>query len=83
MLGAMDMRPFDETRAALIGREGEVLAALGINAPRRGHIRCPIPSHDDRNPSWRFDFRTGRWHCTCGSGDIFDLVIAMGRAYVA
>jgi Toprim domain len=75
------MRPFDETRAELIGRKGEVLAALSIVPSRRGHIRCPLPSHDDRNPSWRWDDRRGRWHCTCGGGDIFDLVQAMGRAH--
>jgi hypothetical protein len=79
------MTPFEETRAALIGREGEVLAALGITPPHRGHIRCVLPSHEDRNASWRFVFRTGRWFCTCTprGGDIFDLVIAMGRAHDA
>jgi hypothetical protein len=39
------MTSFEETRASLAGREGEVLAALGITPPRRGHIRCPLPSH--------------------------------------
>jgi hypothetical protein len=74
------MRGFvSETRILASGRSGEILAALGITAPRRrAHIRCPFPSHPDRNPSWRWDDRNERWHCTCGGGDILDLVIHMG-----
>jgi hypothetical protein len=62
------------------GREGEVLAALGIAAPARGHIRCPLNTHPDRHPSWRFDFRASRFHCTCSQGDLLDLAVALGRA---
>jgi hypothetical protein len=70
-----------ETRILASGRHAEILAALGIPTTRRGaHIRCPFPSHPDRNPSWRWDDRTERWHCTCGHGDILDLVVQMGRA---
>jgi hypothetical protein len=75
------MSPLDETRLALAGRENELVAALGITPTHRRHIRCPLPSHNDLNPSWRWIERRGRWYCTCGSGDIFDLVIAMGRAH--
>lgn len=77
----MPMSPFAEIHAALAGREGELLATLGIVPPRRGHIRCPLPSHDDRHPSWRWDDRRARWYCTCGGGDVFDLVTAMGWAH--
>lgn len=39
-------------------------------------IRCPNPSHEDRNPSCSVDHHTNRYHCfSCGEhGDIFDLV---------
>jgi hypothetical protein len=58
-------------------RETEVLEALGIpwqdGAP---HIHCPYPDHDDQNPSWRWDERKCRAHCTCiGRHSIFDVVM--------
>lgn len=62
------------------GRGREIMRALDIQwPPRRGqtHIHCPLPLHADRNPSWRWDDRKERWFCTCGSGNIVDLVIAM------
>jgi hypothetical protein len=63
-------------RAAVQGREGEVLDALGV-AWRSGnpHIRCPYPAHDDRDPSWRWDERRARAFCTCipKSDSIFDV----------
>lgn len=71
---------FSETKAACRGREHEVLPVLSVTPPRRGKMRCPTLAHDDRDPSWRWDERRGRWHCTCGGGDIFDLVQAMGYA---
>jgi hypothetical protein len=59
----------------------EIMAALGITPGKReAHIKCPFPSHPDRNPSWRWDDRARRWHCSCGHGDILDLVVQMGRA---
>lgn len=69
-----------ETKAACRGREHEVLPVLSITPPRQGKMRCPTLAHDDRDPSWRWDARKGRWHCTCGGGDILDLVQAMGYA---
>ena len=69
-----------ETKAAIRGREHEVLPVLQVSPPRRGKMRCPTLTHDDRDPSWRWDERRGRWHCTCGGGDILDLVQAMGYA---
>ena len=76
------MRGFvSETLIYGAGRTGEILAALGITPNKRGaHIHCPFPAHADRNPSWRWDDREGRYYCTCGGGDILDLVIQMGRA---
>ena len=38
-------------------------------------VRCPFPDHEDRNPSFRIDPPAGRWFCTCGNGDVFDLVM--------
>lgn len=69
-----------ETSLLAQGREGEVLAALGIAPPARGHIRCMLGTHPDRHPSWRFDFRAGRYRCTCGQGDLLDLAVALGHA---
>lgn len=64
-----------DTRAMARGREHEVLASLGIVPPPRGrHMRCPLGTHPDSNPSWRWDARAGRYHCTCGGGDILDVV---------
>ena len=73
-----------EIRAAVKGRESDILDALGI-AWRNGrpHIACPYPNHDDHDPSWRFDTRTGRAFCTCINGpksdDIFDVVMKLKR----
>ncbi len=64
----------DDVRSHLSGREGNILAAIGIEPPHRGHIRCPSPSHEDRHPSFRWDHDQNRFFCSCGSGDIFDLV---------
>jgi hypothetical protein len=70
-----------QTLALATGRAGAVLAALGIAPPRRGHMRCPLGRHADRNPSFRWDDRRERWFCTCGRGDLLDLVQAMGVAH--
>ncbi len=75
------MRGFvSETLIMADGRSGEILASLNITPRRGGHIHCPFPSHPDRNPSFRWDSRTEHWHCTCGHGDILDLVVQMGLA---
>ena len=75
------MRGFvSETLILAADRTGEILASLNITPRRNGHIHCPFPLHADRNPSWRWDYRTERWHCSCGHGDVLDLVIQMGHA---
>ena len=63
---------------AVKGRESEVLPALGIPwDDGAGHITCPYPDHADDNPSWRWDERKARAHCTCvgRSHSIFDVVM--------
>jgi hypothetical protein len=71
-------------RAAVKGRESDILDALGIAwRNSRPHISCPYPDHDDHDPSWRFDTRTGRALCTCitdrKSDGIFDVVMKLKR----
>ena len=60
------------------GRETEVLKALGIAWNRgAGHITCPYPDHADDNPSWRWNEKKQRAHCTCTERphSIFDVVM--------
>ena len=65
-----------DIRVAVKGREVEILDALGIPwRDGRPHIHCPNPDHLDKNPSWRFDERTGRAICSCGSHSIFDVLM--------
>jgi len=77
------MPPRRDIKAEIAGRETEILTALGIPWPppgRQRHINCPFPDHDDKHPSWRWDDRETRWHCTCGSGDVLDAAQRMGKA---
>ena len=70
-----------ETRLLARGREYEVFGAMsGFLPPQRRHMHCPLGTHPDRNPSFRWDDRTGRYHCTCSNGDLLDLVVALGYA---
>lgn len=69
-------------RAAVKGRESDVLDALGIDWRRgRPHINCPYPDHSDNNPSWRWDSKKDRAFCTCitdrKSDGIFDITMKM------
>ena len=67
----------EEAKSSLRGRELELLRWLGISWPPRkkaSHITCPIPGHKDRRPSWRWDDLRTRWICTCGSGDLIQLI---------
>ncbi len=71
-------------KAAVNGREGDILDRLGI-AWRNGrqHISCPYPDHDDHNPSWRWDEKRNRAYCTCiterGSDGIFDVIAKVAK----
>jgi hypothetical protein len=70
----------DAIRAAVKGRETEVLD--GLNIPWRNgkpHITCPYPDHTDNHPSWRWDQRKARAFCTCGSYSILDVLIKVER----
>jgi hypothetical protein len=60
---------------AVAGREAEVLEGLGIDwRSGRPHIQCPYRDHADSDPSWRWDDRHRRAHCTCSArDDIFDV----------
>ncbi len=65
------------------GRATEILDLLGIDQRARyTHVHCPLPDHDDHNPSFRVDQKTERFVCTCSprGGSMIDLVIAMGHA---
>ncbi|WP_410491114.1 DUF927 domain-containing protein [Aeromonas hydrophila] len=73
--GAMSPRLVSDVAAAACGHWPELLAAVGIDIPRRGkHGPCPACGGKDR---FRLDDKTGRgtFICSqCGSGDGLDLV---------
>jgi hypothetical protein len=77
--GSASSTPFvalNDIRAAIRGREEEVLDALGIRwRDGKPHITCPYPQHRDSHPSWRWDERKARAYCTCiaRSHSIFDV----------
>jgi hypothetical protein len=65
-------------REAAKGRELEVLEAVGVFwDDAADHITCPYPDHADSNPSWRWNPKRQRAHCTCTerSHSIFDVVM--------
>ena len=66
----------EQIKAASKGRELEILRSLTIKwPPQMGrHINCPFPGHVDKNPSWRWDAYKGCYFCTCGAGDLIDIV---------
>lgn len=67
--------PNEDIHKSLRGREDQILQAVGIHPDARGrHQHCPLPDHEDRDPSWRWDARKARWHCSCGSGSVVDAV---------
>src|SRR5262249_19101767 len=71
------MRPA-EIKAAVMGRETEILDSLGIRwRDGHPHIRCPYLSHLDKNPSWRWDAKKAAAFCTCTDrpSSIFDVVM--------
>lgn len=68
----------ENVKAAGYGRFEHVYSYYGVSMARHGgHILCPFPSHADRNPSFRIDPATGRYYCSCSSGDVFDFVERM------
>jgi hypothetical protein len=82
--GSARFVPTAASRAAVKGREPEVLDALGVDWRRgRPHINCPYPEHTDNDPSWRWDAKRDRAFCSCieaGKSDsIFDVVMKVRR----
>lgn len=69
-----------ETLAMLVGNWPAAYSELGLTAPARGHRRCPLGTHPDRSPSFRIDWRSGKWFCSCAQGDLLDAAIAVGYA---
>lgn len=73
--GAMSPRFVSDVTGAACGHWPELLAAVGIDIPRRGkHGPCPACGGKDR---FRLDDKGGRgtWICShCGNGDGLDLV---------
>lgn len=73
--GVTSPRFVSDVAAAACGHWPDLLAAVGIDIPRRGkHGPCPACGGKDR---FRLDDKTGRgtWICNqCGTGDGLDLV---------
>jgi hypothetical protein len=74
--------PYKAIRDAVMGREVEVLQAVGIDwQGGRDHITCPYPGHGGAD-DWRWDDKKSRAFCTCigrqqgerKSHSIFDVV---------
>jgi uncharacterized protein (DUF927 family) len=68
--------PRPSAKELVRGRELELLSHFGVAWPVAGktHVHCPFPSHQDPNPSWRWDSSDQRYKCSCGSGDIFEFL---------
>lgn len=70
----------DNNRFALLRQLSlrDVASRLGIESSTKA-IRCPLPDHEDQNPSFAFFFSTNTWKCFgCGrGGTTIDLVIGM------
>jgi DNA primase len=62
----------------------DVARRLGIKVNTRA-IRCPLPGHEDKNPSFAFFFSSNTWKCFgCGrGGTTIDLVIEMLQCSLA
>ena len=67
-----------DIRAALAGRETELLDSLNI--PWRDgqpHVRCPYRDHADDHPSWRWEQRKREAFCTCGARDALGVLMGV------
>lgn len=70
----------EDIRTAIKKRETEILDGLHIDWKQpmaKPHINCPHRNHTDNNPSWRWDSRKQKAFCTCGSYDIFGVLIGV------
>lgn len=77
--------PTKDIKAAVQGREADVLAALGIEWQKGiPHVHCPYPDHGDTSASWRWDADRLQAFCTCigtrpgekRAHSIFDVIAA-------
>jgi hypothetical protein len=60
-----------------IGAKEYVELLCGVAVPPSGKIRCPLPQHDDREPSFKV-YGTEWWCFGCNRGrDIYDLAAAV------
>jgi hypothetical protein len=75
-MSAIRYVPTHDARAAVKGRETDLLDALGINwRVGRPHIRCPYPDHGGGG-DWRWDAKAAKARCTCTKGDdVFDVLM--------
>ena len=76
MSGVVRFVPTIAIREAMNGREITILKKLGIGwTGKVPHINCPYPDHPDKNPSWRWNDKKQRAHCSCvSSADIFTVI---------
>ena len=68
--------PTEVAKAAVKGREAEIIRALGIawHPGQTKHVTCPDPAHTDRHPSWRL-LDDGKAVCTCRQPhSVFDVI---------
>jgi hypothetical protein len=67
-----------DIRAAITGRETELLDALNIRRrDGKPHIACPYRDHADDHPSWRWDERKRKAFCTCGARDVLGVLMGV------
>ncbi len=67
----IDARAYYERHAGDIGPEKS-------NGWIRKNVRCPLPGHNDKNPSFGVNLTTGRYKCwACGGGSIYDFEMAI------
>lgn len=74
-----DLESLDGLKAVPIA---SVAAALNIRLPANGRGRCPLPGHEDRNPSFAIRHETNSFRCyACGRrGSVIDLVMEMEQS---
>ena len=68
---------WQDIERAVKSRETEILDKLGIiwRSHRETHTRCPLGTHPDNHPSFRWDEGEAHYFCTCGDGSVFDVIM--------
>jgi len=73
--GELEFVTTADAKAAVAGREREILDALGVPRPNgKTHICCPYAGHTDKHPSWRWDEKKCMAFCMCSKHDIFAVI---------